>query len=484
MNQPLVRVLLIEDDDDDVMLIKEYLAEAGNFDFEVVWQSDLTQVREMMLKGEFDIFLIDYLLGAENGLDLMKFIQQKGILTPAIILTGKGDDKVDHEASQYGAADYLVKSELNASMLERSIRYALTRAKILKDLDEKEKKYRSLFERSVDSIFLANEKLTFINVNASFLKFLGYSLHDSSSLNLKDVFVDQKDFDFFNKTLMEFEHIKDFEVMLITKTGEKKSCLLNCVFIPDQASEFCCYQGIMHDLTFRKQAENEVIQAERLSFTGRVAQTIAHEVRNPLTNLNLALHQLRSEIPVENESATLYSDIIERNANRIEQLVNEMLTSSKPKELQLALASVNEIVEDMLVLANDRIQLKHITVQTLFAIDTPRILVDKDKIQIALLNIVINAVEAMEPEHGILSLETSYDEISKILLLSIGDNGRGITASDLGKLFDPFFTKKQNGMGLGLTSAKNILKSHGTPITVKSILNEGTTFSIEFKTSE
>jgi nitrogen fixation/metabolism regulation signal transduction histidine kinase len=92
--------------------------------------------------------------------------------------------------------------------------------------------------------------------------------------------------------LKETEQIKDFEVELITKAGVKKWFLFNCVFIPDQASDFCCYQGIMHDITLRKKAERELLETERLSLTGKMARTIAHEVRNPLTNLTLAIEHI------------------------------------------------------------------------------------------------------------------------------------------------------------------------------------------------
>jgi signal transduction histidine kinase len=189
-------------------------------------------------------------------------------------------------------------------------------------------------------------------------------------------------------------------------------------------------------------------------------------------------------MPSDNETVNLYGDIIERNANRIEQLVNEMLSSSKSKELQLQLSSVNEIVEQAIGLATDRIKLNRIALHTDFSKDSPRILVDKDKIQIALLNIMINAVEAMEPGNGLLRIETSFDDVSRVILISISDNGVGISPSDLDKLFDPFFSNKQRGMGLGLTSTKNILNSHNAIVKVNSQLNKGTTFNIQFKISE
>jgi PAS domain S-box-containing protein len=477
-----VKVLLIEDDEDDVILTKEYLAEVSTFSFEVSWEPNLNMARKKMVEGEYDVFLVDYHLGSENGLDLIKFIQDKGVLTPAIILTGQGDLKVDIDASSFGASDYLVKTELNASALERSIRYALSQSKIIHELDEKEKKYRSLFERSIDPIFLASDKLVLTDVNDSFLKFAGYSTLESKSITIDTIFAKEEDYHYFRTTLKEAEQIKDFEVQLLTKSGEKKSCLLNCVFIPDQAPEFSCYQGIIHDLTLRKQAENDMLIAERLSLTGKIARTIAHEVRNPLTNLNLALDQLRGEKAMDSESAKLYGDIIERNANRIEQLIGEMLNSSKPKELHLELTSVTEILEATINLAIDRIKLNQIQLLTNYASDLPRILVDKDKIQIALLNIIINAVEAMDSEKGILKVETSLH--SKILTITISDNGKGIPAEYVTKLFDPFFTGKQSGMGLGLTSTKNILNSHSAQIEVTSELNKGTTFYIHFKLAE
>ncbi|MBA4054607.1 MAG: hybrid sensor histidine kinase/response regulator [Marivirga sp.] len=482
MKSSRVKVLLIEDDEDDVFLTKEYLSRIDNYEFEVDRESEPSSARQRILKGGHDIFLIDYRLGSESGLELIKFIQDKKILTPSIILTGQGDLKVDIDASSYGASDYLVKSDLNSSLLERSIRYAISQSKIVKELDEKEKKYRSLFERSIDPIFLATDKLVLTDVNDSFLKFFGYTDNEVDAITVDSIFARSEDYDYFRASLRDTQQIKDFELSLITRTGETKVCLLNCVYIPDQASEFCCYQGIIHDLTHRKQAERDMLIAERLSLTGKIARTIAHEVRNPLTNVNLALDQLRKEIPEDNDSAVLYGDIIERNVNRIEQLVGEMLNSSKPKELHLELVSMTDVLEETIGLALDRIKLNQMELQRHYPNDLPRMLIDKEKVKIALLNILINAIEAMTPGRGLLKIFATVN--NGTLTLAIHDNGKGIPEADLGKLFDPFFTAKQSGMGLGLTSTKNILASHCAHIDVQSELNVGTTFYISFKLDE
>ncbi|MEO7991172.1 MAG: ATP-binding protein [Chryseolinea sp.] len=482
MNGLLVKVLIVEDDEDDVLLAREYLSRSEHYKFEVSWESDLKKAQHQMIKGDFDVFLIDYRLGSENGLDLVKYAHDKGVLKPSILLTGQGDLKVDLDASRYGAADYLIKSELNASVLERSIRYAVTQSKVIRELDEKEKKYSSLFERSIDPIFLARFDFTLIDLNHSFYQFFEYTLEEGRKLEIREIFADESDYHFFYKTLKTSEQIKDFEVLLINKHGVKKWCLLNCVFIPDQSSDFCCYQGIIHDITLRKKAEKDLIDAERLLLTGKMARIVAHEIRNPLTNLNLALEHLKDEVSSSSETFRLYSDIIQRNANRIEHLIGEMLNSSKPKELQLDLTSVNTVMDETIALAIDRINLKEIKLERTFAEDLPRILVDKEKIKIAVLNIVINAVEAMTENEGTLSIRTSRENSN--IIISIADNGKGISADEMDKLFEPFFTAKPSGLGLGLTSTKNILDSHNADIHVMSEQGRGTTFNILFKLAE
>jgi signal transduction histidine kinase len=229
----------------------------------------------------------------------------------------------------------------------------------------------------------------------------------------------------------------------------------------------------------RKKAEKDMLLAERLSVTGKIARTIAHEVRNPLTNLTLAFEQLKDEISGNAEAMTLYGDIIERNAKRIDQLISEMLNSSKVKELNLSLASIADVIEESLLLAVDRLNLNQIELQRDFEGHLPRLLVDGEKIRIAFLNIIINAVEAMEQGSGILRVGVKMVDGS--IVVAFADNGKGIAPADIDKLFDPFYTSKDEGMGLGLTSTKNILSSHSSTVEVDSKVGVGTTFTIYFK---
>ena len=211
--------------------------------------------------------------------------------------------------------------------------------------------------------------------------------------------------------------------------------------------------------------------------TGQIARRMAHEVRNPLTNLNLALEQLREEVIDEDDTA-LYFDIIRRNADRIEQLITEMLKSSKPKQLNPEVRNINEVLDEALEMTEDRIKLRGIKLVRDFEEDLPLVSLDKEQLKTAFLNIIINAIEAMKEQEGVLTVATSSN--SESVMVYIEDNGKGIPREEIKKLFDPFFTGKKGGMGLGLTSTQNIINSHHARIHVESELGKGTTFKIHF----
>ena len=217
----------------------------------------------------------------------------------------------------------------------------------------------------------------------------------------------------------------------------------------------------------------ELLMAEKLSMTGKIARSIAHEVRNPLTNLDLALDQLADEVP-ENDDVKMFIDIIGRNSKRIGQLITEMLNSSKPKELDVARVDINKLVDATIDLVKDRLTLQGMQVNKHYADNLELISVDAEKLKIALLNVIVNAIEAMEDYKGVLDIKTWQENGS--VSIKVKDNGSGIERKDLETLFDPFYTNKQGGMGLGLTSAQNIVNSHGGNIEVDSEIGEGTTF--------
>ena len=229
-------------------------------------------------------------------------------------------------------------------------------------------------------------------------------------------------------------------------------------------------------------ANKELIQmrrTEKFAATGRIARTIAHEVRNPLTNIDLAVSQLKSETTSMDDTTTILFDMVNRNSKRINQLITELLNTTRFVELNFQKVSINKLLDDTLELAEDRIVLHHIQIEKNYLTNIGcDILVDPEKIKIAFLNIIVNAVEAMEDNNGILKISTK-EEANKCVI-EISDNGIGMDTLALEKLFEPYFTTKSSGNGLGLANTQNIILNHKGTIYVESKPGSGTMFTIKF----
>jgi signal transduction histidine kinase len=220
----------------------------------------------------------------------------------------------------------------------------------------------------------------------------------------------------------------------------------------------------------------ELRAMEKFAVTGRISRTIAHEVRNPLTNINLAAEHIRSELPM-NAEVELLLDMITRNGNRINQLISDLLNSTKETQLDFQKVYVNDLLDTSLEFARDRLELKNIKVEKFYTSDLCPIMADAEKLNIAFLNIIINAIEAMKPS-GVLTITTEHK--NERCIVTIRDNGKGMNKEQLSNLFEPYFTTKENGTGLGLTNTQNIILSHKATIFAQSEENKGTAFTITF----
>lgn len=225
----------------------------------------------------------------------------------------------------------------------------------------------------------------------------------------------------------------------------------------------------------------ELKNIEKFASTGRIARTIAHEVRNPLTNINLATEQLKESSPPSDENIMLL-DMIKRNSLRINQLISNLLNATKFSELSFESVSLNDVIDQALELAEDRINLKQITIQKKYADNICDLKVDEDKMKIAFLNIVVNAIEAMEAEKGVLKIST--ENTGNKCRIIFEDNGGGMNEETQSKIFEPFFTNKDNGNGLGMTNTQNIILNHKGRIEVESVEGKGTKFIISLHTED
>lgn len=241
-------------------------------------------------------------------------------------------------------------------------------------------------------------------------------------------------------------------------------------------------QELKHRIEELASANKELIimrREEKFATTGRIARTIAHEVRNPLTNIDLAVSQIKEEASNGNENMAFLFDMVTRNSNRINQLITELLNATRFTDLNFKRISINTLLDEALALAQDRIDLTNITIQKQYSTDICDISVDTEKIKIAFLNLIINAIEAMShAENGKLILLTK-GEANKCVV-EINDNGVGMDEEALSRLFEAYYTTKIKGNGLGLTNTHNIILNHKGSIDVTSSPEKGTKFIITF----
>ena len=217
---------------------------------------------------------------------------------------------------------------------------------------------------------------------------------------------------------------------------------------------------------------SKIVQQHPVPF----ASALAHEVRNPLTNINLAVEMLQSTL-MDSEQK-MYLDIIMRGSVRIDDLVTDLLVTSQAIEMPPESHSIHQLLDEVLVMTKDRIRLKNISIRKDYTSLDCKILANKEKIKIAITNIVINAIDAMPPEGGKLKLVTR--SVNGKCIIEIEDNGTGISAENQQKIFKPYFTNKPAGLGLGLSATQEILLSDHAMIDVRSEPGKGTCFILSF----
>ncbi len=472
------KILIIDDDEDDFFITSEYIKAIPTLESTVDWSYNYTDALKNMLSQQYDIYFVDYRLGIKTGMDLLHDAIEKGCEAPIVLLTGKGTQEIDVKAMESGAYDYLIKSELNPEKLERCIRYSLERASSIQALKANEKRYRSIFEKSKDVVFTSTPNFKILDINYAATELLDYELEEFQGNDLFSLFKGENDQVYFSDILNEIGEFYDYEVDLVSKNNEIKNCIISAsIEINNQGEKYI--QGVIHDNTSRKKAEKAALQTEKMAATGRLVRTLAHEVRNPLNNINLSIEQLLQASGSDGES-NLYLEIVQRNSKRIGDLITELLNSSRMStQMKLQKESLTGVMDAAIQSAIDRITLKHINLRISYPEKEPLALLDAEKIQLAFLNIIINAIEAMDENKGILHI--TIKSFSDEHFVEITDNGCGISKENLQRLFEPYFTSKRNGMGLGLASTLNIIQSHNAHIDVKSELGAGTSFVIAFR---
>jgi two-component system sensor histidine kinase HydH len=220
--------------------------------------------------------------------------------------------------------------------------------------------------------------------------------------------------------------------------------------------------------------QRELSQKERLTSLGRLSTVIAHEVRNPLMIIKTALHQLRQPAVSATELREAVADI-DGEVARLNRIVNEVLDFGRPIRFEPAPTDLNALCRDSAAASEKGTPGASIGLELDPAL--PTVTTDAERLRIALVNMLVNARHAATGDGGGVTIKTAVRDGR--VTITIGDSGAGIAPGDLPHIFDPYFTTKRGGTGLGLPIAKNIVEGLGGAVTVSSAVGRGTQITIE-----
>lgn len=228
-----------------------------------------------------------------------------------------------------------------------------------------------------------------------------------------------------------------------------------------------------------ERSQCQLRDAEKLASVGKLAASVAHEIRNPLTSIKMWLFSLQKEVGGK-ESLERKFDILSEEIRRLENIVRNFLDFSRPPKLKLAVESISTLLDGTLELVEPRISQRKVTLVRQDAPNLPGVVADRAQLGQVFQNLLANAVEASSEgdEIRVVTTAESGRDGRPLVVVRLSDRGQGIPSEALGRIFEPFFTTKPEGTGLGLAIAASIMASHDGRLVLESSNDRGTTFAV------
>ena len=314
-----------------------------------------------------------------------------------------------------------------------------------------------------------------ISINPAAKKILGIPWQDKSYMNAGYT-LPQELIKLVRSVYMQDKLIEQ-EIQIKNQKG--KSTNLDIVANPLKAErgEALGILLILRDLTEINQLKDEIETNKRLATIGRLAGGVAHEIRNPLSSLKGYATFFKEIFEKESDNYNI-ADIMTKEVDRLNKVVSELVEFSKPLHVSGKLLKIRELIKESIEIIRHNAETNNINIVLNLDNNPGEIIADKDRLKQVLLNLYLNAVQAMENSGGTLTIELFCDGASSDITIKISDTGPGMDKHTIANIFEPYFTTKLSGTGLGLAIAYNIIKAHKGNLKVKSKPGQGTIFTI------
>jgi nitrogen-specific signal transduction histidine kinase len=326
-------------------------------------------------------------------------------------------------------------------------------------------------------VLLIDTEFRLVDISDMACTVLGITKENALNRSMEDIFAFvPPEHRLLQRNILEGAVIRNHAVSW-TNDQERYELLLDSNVLRDQMDRIVGAYVIFKDVTNLRSLEQQVQRSDRLAMIGQIAAGTAHEIRNPLTSIKGFLQVFRKNFQdqgMDKESG--YTDVMLMEIDRINELVNEFLLLSKPRQVTFKEVDIAGVLQDILPIINNEALLHGVAVHYITAYPLPKILADRELLKQVFLNICKNGIEAMV-DGGQLTITEKVVHEEKRVNIEIHDTGPGIPLFVIDKIFDPFFTTKPEGTGLGLSVCQRIIHDMGGSIRV-STKGFGTTFIV------
>lgn len=484
----MARVLLVDDEESIRYSYRKFLTDAG---YDVAVASRLEDAKALLFGNEFEVAIVDRLLGADNGLELVKHIREVQPFCEPILISGYPSFESASKTLQYDVFAYLTKPIYKKSLCE-TVDDAIRKNRIKKESRHRERVLQSLFDASPDAIVISDLSGRTKFVNPAFTRIFGYSKEELEGRAIPNVPEwDKEKTESERDALLKGRAVKERESQRLKKDGRAIDISITQSICRGRNGEPTDILSIVRDITDQRKIEKQLRYAHKMEAIGTLAGGIAHDFNNLLFIISGYTEMSLGEL---SEGSLLCRNMkeMQKALKRAKELVQQILTFSRLEEQEKRPMLIQPVVKEALVLLRATLPS---TIDIRKNIDNrcKGVLADPTRIHQVIMNLCTNSYHSMREKGGVLEISLSRTIIGdnemtgslslppgRYIVLTVKDTGHGIEAPVMDRIFEPYFTTKnqREGTGMGLAMVHGIIKSMGGEIKVSSIPMQGSTFSV------
>jgi two-component system NtrC family sensor kinase len=474
-------ILLVDDEEDLRDVLSIHLKDEG---YEVITAADGEEGLRAFLKYRPAVVLTDIKMPGMDGIGLLAKIKEADPEAAVIMITGHGDIDLAIQSLKYQATDFITKP-IGNDVLKIALERAFERIYLRKQVKEytlNKAMYQVVLNDLIqEDIMVIGADYKILEINATLLKKLKLERQDVIGRHCFEISHHLnsacKGEDHPCPLVESLKTGKPSQATHIHRDKENRQIFYSISCYP--ISEHGRVSGVVEiskDITKDIDIQKRMMEQEKLASIGQLAAGVAHEINNPLTTILTTAMVAQEDIDLENPNYEEFQTIANETL-RCRKIVTGLLDFARQSKPAKKRNDINCIVRECIALVKKQAAFRDITIESRLLDNLPLLMVDHDQMLQSLINLVINAIEAVD-SGGKISLTTTCFSEKAAVEIKVADTGKGILPQNLGHIFDPFFTTKEGGTGLGLAITHGFIHQNGGTIEVESHVGAGTTFTI------